>query len=152
MYARILVPLDHGSLSQRGLTEAISLASALGATIHVLHVVDLRIFVQGVPDYVAPDGVIEEWKAMGDTLVAEALARAQAAGVQAKGNVVCDPMLRVCDAILNEAKQHDAKLIVMGTHGRRGFTRMVLGSDAEMVLRESKVPVLLVRGEDQQAA
>jgi nucleotide-binding universal stress UspA family protein len=58
---------------------------------------------------------------------------------------MCDPTLRVCDAILEEAKRSKAELIVMGTHGRRGLTRVALGSDAELVLRESAVPVLLVR-------
>jgi nucleotide-binding universal stress UspA family protein len=53
--------------------------------------------------------------------------------------------MRVCDMILEEARQSGAELIVMGTHGRRGLSRVALGSDAELVLRESSVPVLLVR-------
>ena len=52
---------------------------------------------------------------------------------------------RVADAILQEAKSAGCDLIVIGTHGRRGFRRALLGSDAESVLRESPVPVLLVR-------
>ena len=52
---------------------------------------------------------------------------------------------RVADAILQEAKSTSCDLIVIGTHGRRGFSRVLLGSDAENVLRESPVPVLLVR-------
>jgi nucleotide-binding universal stress UspA family protein len=57
--------------------------------------------------------------------------------------------LRVCDVIVDEAKKWRADLIVMGTHGRRGMTRMLLGSDAEGVLRNTPVPVLLVRAADQ---
>ena len=69
-------------------------------------------------------------------------------GVAAGGAVRCDPGLRVCDLIVREAHDVDAKLIVMGTHGRRGLLRLTLGSDAELVLRHSPVPVLLVRGRE----
>jgi nucleotide-binding universal stress UspA family protein len=47
---------------------------------------------------------------------------------------------------VNEARRHHADLIVLGTHGRRGVRRIVLGSDAEQVVRAARVPVLLVRG------
>jgi nucleotide-binding universal stress UspA family protein len=53
----------------------------------------------------------------------------------------------VADLILKEAKKWPADIIVMGTHGRRGVTHMLLGSDAEAVVRSSLVPVLLVHGE-----
>ena len=56
------------------------------------------------------------------------------------------------DMILAQAKEWAADLIVMGTHGRRGLARMVMGSDAEGVLRGSNVPVLLVRGAPRQGA
>ena len=52
---------------------------------------------------------------------------------------------RAADMIVDQAKQWPADLIVMGTHGRRGVSRLVMGSDAELVLRSSPVPVLLVR-------
>jgi nucleotide-binding universal stress UspA family protein len=53
---------------------------------------------------------------------------------------------RVADAIVAQAKKWKADVIVIGTHGREGLARVVLGSDAELVVRESPVPVLLVRG------
>ena len=62
--------------------------------------------------------------------------------------MLCDPGLRVCDLILSAARGPGIGLIVMGTHGRRGLRRLTLGSDAELVLRESPVPVLLVRAQD----
>jgi nucleotide-binding universal stress UspA family protein len=58
----------------------------------------------------------------------------------------------VCDQIVQEARAVEAGLIVMGTHGRRGLRRVALGSDAELVLRESPVPVLLVREPEPAAA
>jgi nucleotide-binding universal stress UspA family protein len=57
---------------------------------------------------------------------------------------------RVSDVIVREAKKWKADLIVMGTHGRRGINRMVLGSDAEAVLRTAPVPVLMVRSPDRK--
>jgi nucleotide-binding universal stress UspA family protein len=56
----------------------------------------------------------------------------------------------VSDVILREAKKWKADLIVMGTHGRRGINRMMLGSDAEMVLRNTPIPVLMVRSSDRK--
>ena len=67
------------------------------------------------------------------------------AGVDVEAVVRYDPGLRVSDLIVREAVDGRADLIVMGTHGRRALRRLALGSDAELVLRESPVPVLLVR-------
>jgi nucleotide-binding universal stress UspA family protein len=147
MYAQILVPIDHGALAQRGTAEAIALAKALGSKLRILHVVDLRSMIQGANGYVPPPQLIEQWTAMGEELVAKAVAQAREAGVEADSTVCCDPSLRISDAVVAEAGKCKAGLIVMGTHGRRGFSRLVMGSDAELVLRSSHVPVMLVRGE-----
>jgi len=145
MYSHILVPIDDSAPAQRGLDEAIGLAHALGSQLHVLHVVDLRALISSGAGYMPTQQLLDDWKAMGELLVAKAVERARQQGVTADTAVMCDPALRVCDAILDEAKRSKAELIVMGTHGRRGLTRIALGSDAELVLRESLVPVLLVR-------
>ena len=145
MYSHILVPIDDSAPAQRGLDEAIGLAHALGSQLHVLYVVDLRALISSGAGYMPTQQLLDDWKAMGELLVAKAVERARQQGVTADTAVMCDPALRVCDAILDEAKRSKAELIVMGTHGRRGLTRIALGSDAELVLRESPVPVLLVR-------
>lgn len=145
MYAHILVPIDDSTPAQRGLGEAIDIARALGSKLHILHAVDLRALITSVAGYSPGQQLIEDWKAMGEVLVAAAVERARRADVQADSKVMCDASLRVCDAILDEAKRSDAGLIVMGTHGRRGLTRLALGSEAELVLRSSPVPVMLVR-------
>lgn len=145
MYSRILVPIDDSAPAQRGLYEAVVLARALGSQLHFLHVVDLRALISSGAGYAPVPQLIDDWKATGELLVAKAVERAREQGVAADSAVMCDPTLRVCDAILEEAKRSKAELIVMGTHGRRGLTRVALGSDAELVLRESAVPVLLVR-------
>lgn len=148
MYAHILVPIDHSPFAQQGLAEAIALAGALGSTIHLFHVVDLRALMYGVSGYAPPPQLIDDWTAMGERLVAQASDRVRQAGLPVETKVLCDPAQRISDAILAEAHTCAASLIVMGTHGRRGLTRLVLGSDAELVLRSSPVPVLLVRSEN----
>jgi nucleotide-binding universal stress UspA family protein len=55
---------------------------------------------------------------------------------------------RVAEVIVDQTKVHACDLILMGTHGRRGFSRLAMGSDAEQVARSSPVPVLLVRAEE----
>jgi nucleotide-binding universal stress UspA family protein len=93
----------------------------------------------------APEQLVEDWRIAGERLVPEAIKRARSQGVAAQGKVSCDPSLQVYEAILREARSTAAELVVMGTPGRGGLTRLTLGSDAELVLRESPVPVLLVR-------
>ena len=145
MYTRILVPIDGSSVAERALDEAIALARHLGSTLHVFNVVDARMLVAEVLGYAAPEQLVEDWRIAGERLVPEAIKRARSQGVAAQGRVSCDPSLQVHEAILQEARSTAAELVVMGTHGRRGLTRLTLGSHAELVLRESPVPVLLVR-------
>lgn len=145
MYARILVPIDGSPTAQRGLDEAAALAHDLGSSLLILHVVDARLLIGEVSAYLPPEKLLEDWRAAGEKLVGKAVDTARAEGLDAQGVVRCDPALRVCDAIVQEARNAQADLIVMGTHGRRGLRRVALGSDAELVLRESPLPVLLVR-------
>jgi nucleotide-binding universal stress UspA family protein len=145
MYERILVPIDGGATSQRGLEEAIALAKRLGSTLHLLNVVDARLLITEVSAFAPPGQLLDDWRAAGEKLLADAVALARSQGVTADSALLCDPGLRVCDLILQAAASAGVGLIVMGTHGRRGLSRLTLGSDAELVLRESPVPVLLVR-------
>jgi nucleotide-binding universal stress UspA family protein len=152
MYSRILVPIDGSRTSERGFIEALALAERLGAHLDVLHVVDARLLMSEMSGMATPQQLLEDWRASGDKLVAEAIERGRARGVDTAGAVRVDAALRVCDLIVEEARSSGAQLIVMGTHGRRGLRRLALGSDAELVLRESPVPVLLVRGSEEDAS
>jgi nucleotide-binding universal stress UspA family protein len=144
-YKRILVAVDGSPTSNKGLREALRLAQREGARLFVLNVVN---------DYPAL-AVAAEAPVMIDLLPMlreggkRILARAQAAALKAKvkpvlltREIVGGP---AADAIVREARKQRADLIVLGTHGRRGVRRLVLGSDAEQVVRTSRVPVLLVR-------
>jgi len=84
----------------------------------------------------------------GQKVLDTARVQAEAAGVAAD-TVRRDGIAgRVCDLVIDEAKAWKAELIVIGTHGRRGVGRVLLGSDAEQILRLAPVPVLLVRAPD----
>ena len=145
MYTRILVPIDDSATAQQGFDEALRLAQQLGSRLQVLHVVDARrLFAESAPG-ASPEQLLELWRAEGRRLVDRHIDAARSCGIAADGVVRCDPGTRVFEAILQEAADAAVELIVMGTHGRSGLTRVALGSDAECVIRASPVPVLLIR-------
>jgi nucleotide-binding universal stress UspA family protein len=145
MYATILVPIDGSITAERGLDEAIALALRLGSTLHLIHVADDGARLAEASAYAPPEQLVEDWRIAGERLVPAALERARASGVTADGVVRSGPQLRVCEAIVQEARRVAADLIVMGTHGRSDLSRLALGSNAESVSRTSPVPVMLVR-------
>ena len=151
MYRRILVPIDGSPTSMRGLKEAIRLAADQRARLQVLNVVDELIVLQSLDAFSMSNtgDLIEGLREAGRKALAEATALTGRHGVKAAIRMLDSRTLRVCDVIVEEAKKWRADLIIMGTHGRRGVTRMLLGSDAEGVLRSTPVPVLLVRAEVQ---
>lgn len=148
MYQRILVPLDGSATSERGLREAIKLASGQQATLFFLHVVDdFRMLVEmtSVRSY---DEMLKGLRQYGLEILAKARHAAELAGVHRESLLREVTNERVAQVIVDQAKQHGCDLIVMGTHGRRGFNRIAMGSEAEQVARTSTVPVLLVRQEE----
>jgi nucleotide-binding universal stress UspA family protein len=145
MYKRILVPIDGSDTAARGLAEAISLARDLKATLRLLNLTSdfvLMVEMSNVIDY---EGFREGLNQFGRRLLAQASEQAKAQGVAAETSLHDLRGGRVADAIVEEARQSRCDLIVIGTHGRRGVARAMLGSDAENVVRSSPVPVLLVR-------
>ncbi|HUP06694.1 MAG TPA: universal stress protein [Caldimonas sp.] len=145
MYRLILVPLDSSETAQHGFEEALALARTLGSTLRIVNIVDMRLLPAEISAHASVGQLLEDWREAGQRLIAAAAARARACGVNTEEAVLCDPGLRVSDLIVEEARRCGAGLIVMGTHGRRGLRRMTLGSDAELVVREAPVPVMLVR-------
>jgi nucleotide-binding universal stress UspA family protein len=150
MFGNILVAVDGSPAANRGLKLAVALAREQKATLHVVHVAGEARVPMGdeVALYLPKEflkGVAEAQGEAGRKL----LAKAEALG--RKQSITLKPVLAklagrtVAEAILREAGKLRADLIVLGTHGRRGLSRLVTGSDAEAVLRQSTVPVLLVR-------
>ena len=148
MFRRILVPIDGSTTSNRGLEEAIGLASDQKAKICLLHVVDeLAVGADGMmympPSYI--DEFIRALRAGGKKLLTRAEAKVRKQGIEVEVVLLETVGRRAADLIIRQAKKWRADVIVLGTHGRRGLSRVVMGSDAELVLRETPVPVLLVR-------
>lgn len=146
MYDKILVPIDGSETSARGLEEAIQLAQLTGARIRLIHIVDELMFTTGIDGSALIMGdVITSLKEAGQACLDKALTTTKAAGISADGILVEGFGTRVSDTVVEQANRWGAQLIVLGTHGRKGVSRLVLGSDAEQILRVSPVPVLLVR-------
>ena len=148
MYQRILVPLDGSATAESGLREALKLATGQNATLFFLHVVDdFRMLVEmsSVRNY---EEMLKSMRQYGLEVLAKARHAAELAGVHRESLLREVTNERVADVIVDQAKQHGCDLIVMGTHGRRGFNRIAMGSEAEQVARTSTVPVLLVRQQE----
>jgi nucleotide-binding universal stress UspA family protein len=101
--------------------------------------------LEGVTTY--DPGIVEALREAGKKVLARAAAEAKKLGVKAKTVLAENLAGRVADVIVRQAKRQRSDLIVIGTHGRRGLSRMVMGSDAELVVRYAPAPVLLVRGQ-----
>lgn len=146
MYQRILVPIDGSSTSQRGLDEAVALAQVTHGKLRLFHVIDELSFALAMDAYAGFAGDwLNELRQSGRRLLDEGQAAAKAAGVEAD-TVLCDKFSgTVHEQVTAEAARWPADLIVVGTHGRRGVGRLVMGSSAENILRYARVPVLLVR-------
>jgi nucleotide-binding universal stress UspA family protein len=145
-YKRILVPVDGSAVSNRGLTEAVKMARAGRAKLRLLHVVD-ELAVFSMSEAGASIGpILESVRAAGKRKLARIARRVRGLNIRTESALVEGVGRRVADFIVDDARRWRADVIVMGTHGRRGVKRMLLGSDAELVIRYSPVPVLLVPG------
>jgi len=145
MYQRILVPVDGSHTSTLGLQEAIRIAIDQRARLKLISVIDGFIIAQNFEGLIIADDMIDALRESGKKAINNALALVKKYDLKAEATTFETVGDRVAEVIVREAKKWKADLIVMGTHGRRGFNRLVLGSDAESVLRHSPVPVLMVR-------
>lgn len=144
MYRNILVPIDGSAMATQGLHEAAQLAKQLGSRIRLIHVLNQTPWT--VPS-IAPIGITDlttELRRAGEAIL-ERGRREVTAGVEVDERLVEVVGERVGELVVAEANAWPADLIVCGTHGRRGVRRLLMGSDAEYIVRSSPVPVLLVR-------
>jgi nucleotide-binding universal stress UspA family protein len=140
-----LVPVDGSAPAQAGLEQAVTLARSNRARLRLLHVVDASAVLRGPEPAISVGDLFEMLAEDGRKVLARGADFARKRGVKAETALHELHLGRVADRILSEMAKWKADLIVMGTHGRRGIGRLVMGSDAESVLRESGVPVLLVK-------
>ena len=150
-YKRILVPVDGSPTAAKGLKAAIKLARESRGRLLLLHIVEeYSAFM--APEVGATIGpILDGMRAAGKRTLSRVARSTAAAGVKPQAVLAENFGGRVADTIVQQAKKLRADLIVIGTHGRRGIKRALLGSDAESVVRNSPVPVLLVPASGRRA-
>jgi len=145
MYQRILVPVDGSGTARRGLEEAIALAKALKSAIRLVHVVTPLPELYPPLSQRAAQEFIDQLRSSGESILHDATTAVRSAGVAVDSRLIDALGAQAGERIIEQAAAWPAQLIVCGTHGRRGVRRLLVGSDAEHILRHSSVPVLLVR-------
>lgn len=148
MYTRILVAIDGSDTANRALDAAITLANAFKAKLCIAHALDEGLLAQhalGIGTYLDADKVKGDMRQAATQLLAAAVATAEAAGVKAEPVLIESEQKHTAEQIADSAKQWKANLIVVGTHGRRGVDRLLVGSVAENLARLVKTSLLTVR-------
>lgn len=145
MYQRIFVPVDDSETSALALAEACKLAKEVGATVRLVHVVDLAQFGWGGAEFLDAAELQESIREAGEQVLSQARLRAEALGVTPQMAIIESWGDRIANVMMDDAGKWGADLVVMGTHGLGGLMHLLLGSVAEGVLKIADVPVLLVR-------
>lgn len=147
LYKSILVPTDFSKYADHAMRYAKALAKASGGSIHFAHVIDQRIVeltgVEGV--YVSPGDIqasMDSLQSHAEQKMSQLKTKAGAFGVEATTHIATG---RPVDELVRIGAEIHADLIVIATHGRSGFDRLVLGSTCERLIRQSEIPVLSVK-------
>ena len=147
MYKRILVAIDGSKISNLALEEAIGLAREMKSQLLLLHVnegLPAQWEPEGAPMLILPE-MLDAIAEAAESLLRKARERAERAGIPVETRLVEALGRRAAQVISEEARKWPADLLVLGTHGRKGFDHLLLGSVAEGVMRTASMPVLLVR-------
>ena len=139
-FSKILVPVDFGEPSERALELATDLVKQSEGEILILHVFDVPASYAGMG--MSPVDLLAPMWTAGRKQLEDTLAKVKSTAPRATEETARGVPWR---EILASIERHRPDLVVMGTHGRRGLPRMVLGSVAEKIVRLSPVPVLTVR-------
>jgi nucleotide-binding universal stress UspA family protein len=147
MYEKILMAFDGSETSKRALAEALRMARLTGAQLYVAHVIDV-VAPFGMGLTYVPADLIEGYRADAGKQLEAARSEAKAASVTCETDLLelAGVTDSVADCLQRCASRLGAQLVVLGTHGRRGVRRTLLGSVAEEFVRKADCPVLLVRG------
>ncbi|BCG01225.1 universal stress protein [Paraburkholderia sp. PGU19] len=151
MYKRIMVALDGSKSGERVLEEAVKMASLTQGTILAVYVVD-KTPLFGYAGYYDPIALVDALRKDGRETLQNAEAACKAAGVACEPELIETERLSedVAETLRHYAARTRVELAVLGTHGRRGVRRVVLGSVAERFVRFAECPVLLVRGAEPE--
>jgi nucleotide-binding universal stress UspA family protein len=150
MYQRILVPVDGSDISDNGLREAIRLARDQQAQLRLIHVLNELTVVAAYEGTMYSSELVQTLRDNGNKVLLKAAEKVKAAGLQVETALIEAHVGHAGDVIVRDAQQWPADIIVLGTHGRRGMARLLMGSDAEQVVRHATVPVLLTKSKLDQ--
>jgi nucleotide-binding universal stress UspA family protein len=148
MYQKIFVAIDDSPTSQKALSEAIDLAKNSNAALCIAHAADESLLAQhgmGLGSYIDVERTKQAIRDTSQTLLADAAQKAAATGLTAETRLLEASDKRVAEQISAGAEAFGADLIVIGTHGRRGFARLLVGSVAENLMRIAHTSLLMVR-------
>lgn len=141
-YNNILIPTDGSEESEVTINHGKELANKFDAEIHVIHIVDVR--VNNTHDIY--EHVVEELEEIGEKAVEDVIGKFEDEKIKTFSKVKEGIPHR---EIIQYSNENEIDLILMGTHGRTGLDRLLLGSTAEKVLRTSEVPVMTVRRKNE---
>jgi nucleotide-binding universal stress UspA family protein len=148
MYRRMLLPVDGSECSKVALEHGFQLAKTLGSEVILLHAVENPLSVYAMPETAAySKELFDTLKENGRKTLESAKTLADQQGIKAETKLLENT--KPLEAILDTLKNCD--LVVMGTHGRRGFDRWMFGSVAEGVLRHADKPCLMIRHPDKKS-
>ena len=144
MYKRILVPTDGSDVTKKAVDTAIALAKSVNAQLYTISVKEPFPYsaiseMQPTP----PQEFFDAQERIAAKRVTEVVAAAKTAGIGCQAHTV--EALHPWEAIIDHAKRQECDLLVMASHGRRGVTALLLGSETQKVLTHSAIPVLVVR-------
>jgi len=142
LYKKILIATDGSEYTKNSIDYGIDLAKNTQAKLHVLYVIDTAAFAS-IPMDAAWESMYELLKQEGDEATRYAAERAEAEGLTVERLTIEG---HPAEEIIKYAEKNSINVIVMGTLGKSGLDRFLLGSVAEKVVRASKIPVLVVRG------
>ncbi|WP_457281538.1 universal stress protein [Polaromonas sp. P5_D5] len=146
MFKRILIPVDGSDTSNKALVAGLAMARETSASVRLLHAFNEAAYLGGVDPYGTWSAdLVGMMRESGAKVLTDATAIAGSAGVTASQLLCDEPGKRLGESVAEAAKLWNADLIVVGSHGRRGLGRVLLGSGAEQILRLAPVPVLVVR-------
>ena len=152
MYKRLLVPIDGSQTSTRALVAALQTARESAGAVRLIQVIEELTQVIAYDPYGAhPGDLVKVMRDNGMKVLGQAMEVAKSAGVDADQRLVEAAGQRLAEVVNKEVQGYQADLIVLGTHGRRGIGRVLLGSGAEQIIRAALVPVLVIRGSEEAA-
>ncbi len=145
MYKHLLIATDGSELARKALDQGLALAKALGARVLIVHVTIswTSVAIGEITLSLPPENYERMAADTAQTILAEAAMAAKTAGVEFDTLHIKDHL--PAQGIIDAATERGVDLIVMASHGRSGFARLLLGSEANEVVSKSTVPVLICR-------